>query len=128
MAIMCFGESQAGPIEYRHIQSTFTCSQHAPADTLAKPYEEIARIVTKAMQSVQKFTLVDGGEYRPYTDDEIRKQIKLMLLSMQGSWTTQHHYSWKVQTRPTTRTAKAEFTCGARIRTTPGASCADRRR
>ena len=62
MAIMCFGESQAGPIEYRHIQSTFTCSQHAPADALAKPYEEIARIVTKAMQSVEKFTLVDGGE------------------------------------------------------------------
>ena len=53
--------------------------------------------MTKAMQSVQKFTLVDGGEYRPYTDDEIRKRIKLMLLSMQGSWTTQHHYSWKVQ-------------------------------
>ena len=49
------------------------------------------------MQSVEKDTLVDGVDDRPYTDDEIRKQVKFMLLAMQGSWTTQHHYSWKVQ-------------------------------
>ena len=29
--------------------------------------------------------------------NKIRKQVKLCLLAMQGSWTTQHHYSWKVQ-------------------------------
>ena len=80
MAIRIDGEAKSGPIHGQHFQSTLTCSQHAPADTLVKPYEEITRILTKAMQSIEKFTLVDGGEYRPYTDDEIRKQGNLCLL------------------------------------------------
>ena len=82
MAILCFGESQAGPIQPHHIQSTFTSSQHAPPDAVAKPYEEIARIVTKAMQSVEKCSGSYGVDDRPYTDDEIRKQVKLCLLAM----------------------------------------------
>ena len=97
MAIRIDGESKSGPIHGQHFQSTFTCSQHAPADALAKPYEEIAQIVTKAMQSIQKESPVYGVDDRSYTEDEVKKQVKFMLLAMQGSWTQQHHYCWKVQ-------------------------------
>ena len=97
MVSLCFGESKSGLTQHQHVQSTCTCSQHEPADALANPYEEIARIVTKAMQSVEKESPVYGVDDRPYREDEVKKQVKLMLLSMQGSWTTQHHYTWKVQ-------------------------------
>ena len=33
---------------------------------------------------------------RPYSEDEIRKQAKFMILAMQGSWTSQQHHSWEV--------------------------------
>ena len=38
-----------------------------------------------------------GVDDRSYTEDEVNKQVKFMLLAMQGSWTQQHHYSWNVQ-------------------------------
>ena len=97
IAIRLDGESKSGPIHGQHFQSTFTCSQHAPADALAKSYEEIARIVTKAMQSIQKESPVYRLDNLSYTEDEVKKQVKFMLLAMQGSWTQQHHYSWNVQ-------------------------------
>ena len=97
IAIRTEGESKSGAIYGRHFQSIIRCSQHAPADALSKPYEGIARIVTESMQSIDKESLFNGVDDRPFTDDEIRKKVKIRLLSMQGSWTTQHHFSWKVQ-------------------------------
>ena len=94
---MCFGESQSGPIERHHIQSTFTSSQHAPPDALAKPYEAMTQIIEKAMQSLDKESKANSIDDPRYKEDAIRKKTKLCLLAMQGSWTTQHHYSWRVQ-------------------------------
>ena len=64
-------------------------------DALAGPYKKIEEIVAAAMEGqTNPKTSLCGS--RPYTEDEICKQAKLMILAMQGSWTSQSHHSWQV--------------------------------
>ena len=73
---------------------TFTASHHEPADALVKPYEEIEHIVSETLKE-GKIRPSIGEEERPYTEDEIRKEVKFLILAMQGGWTSQHSYRWK---------------------------------
>ena len=73
---------------------TFTASHHEPADALVKPYEDIENIVSKTLKE-RKIRPSPDEEERAYTEDEIRKEVKFLILAMQGSWTSQHSYSWK---------------------------------
>jgi hypothetical protein len=96
--IVCDGYAKGvnGPSRCRRddIVMTFTASHHEPADALVKPYEEIENIVSKTLKERKIRPSLDEEE-REYTDDEIRKEVKFLILAMQGSWTSQHSYSWK---------------------------------
>ena len=97
--IICDGYAKGvnGPrrVDPSHdIVMTFTASHHEPADALVKPYEEIENIVSKTLEERKIRPSLDEKE-REYTEDEIRKEMKFLILAMQGSWTSQHSYSWK---------------------------------
>ena len=76
--------------------SSFTASHHEPADALVKPYEDIEHIVSEALKGLKIRPSLDE-EPRDYTEDEIRKEAKLLILAMQGGWTSRHTYRWKVE-------------------------------
>ena len=97
-AILGFGRSKDGRIDQSHILYSFKASNYEPANVLAKPYAKIEAIVAAAMtgQMNLKTWSLDPRSMRPYTEDEIRRQAKLMILAMQGAWTSQHHHSWQV--------------------------------
>lgn len=96
-AILGFGRSKDGRIDQSHILYSFKASNHEQPNVLAEAYAKIEAIVAAAMtgQTNPKTSLCPQG-LRPYTEDEIRKQAKFMILAMQGSWTSQHHHSWQV--------------------------------
>jgi hypothetical protein len=73
---------------------TFTASHHEPSDALVKPYEEIEHIVSETLTEHKTWPSLDEEE-RPYTEDEIRKELKFLTLAMQEGWTSQHSYNWK---------------------------------
>ena len=49
-------------------------------------YEEIVRA-----------SMEDDGRRSEENEDAVRKQTKILILSMIGSWTAQHQYTWKVR-------------------------------
>ena len=105
-------------INFEDIVVTFTASHHEPADALGKPYEEIENIVSATLKERKIRPSLDEEE-RAYTEDEIRTEVKFLILAMQGGWTSQHSYSWKWWTAPTRNTQLVQYTCGARIPTGP---------
>ena len=103
LAIMHFGYSKRGKVDQSHVTMTFTASSHAPADSFVQPYKEIEQIVQATMEGRTNPRPWPVGEAhekhfshpRPYTEEEIRKQSKNLILAMQGAWTSQHHRSWE---------------------------------
>ena len=59
-------------------------------------YALIEQIVRKVMSAHEYHNPVFEAEARSYTEDEIVAEYKGLILAMQGSWTSQHTYSWKV--------------------------------
>ena len=87
--IMIKGVCQRGRIDRDDIRLVF-CTDFAPRDSLVWPYDQIGKIVAKAMS-----TIVDLETFQMHTEEDAAKQTKLLLLSMQGLWTQQHSYSWQ---------------------------------
>jgi hypothetical protein len=63
---------------------------------LDKYYTRIENIVRKVMSEHQCYNPLEADEARTYTEEEIVGEYKGLILAMQGSWTSQHTYSWSV--------------------------------
>ena len=63
---------------------------------LEQPYNKIEAIVRQVLSAHGYHNPLEAEEERAYTDEEIRSEYKGLILAMQGSWTSQHTYSWDV--------------------------------
>ena len=89
-AILRHGNSKVGKITRHAFKYGLTASEvmDVRLDTYYARIESIVRTV----MSEQRCTT----EERAYTEDEIVDEYKNLILAMQGSWTSQHTYSWSV--------------------------------
>ena len=96
MAIMQAGTCSRGKITDADVICTFTASQHEPPDTLSPILIRMTELVNDALTGFE--TQPQGSP--PFTPEEpmsseaIRNTVKGIILSMLGTWTQQHHYSW----------------------------------
>ena len=80
-----------------HFIYAFSASTREPCSVLAETYEKIHEIVKQTIEG-SLFTPEEVLDDRPVArEDSIRNQYKGLILAMQGSWTTQHTYTWKAE-------------------------------
>jgi len=82
--------------------------------TLEPYYNKIESIVSTVMSKHQYFNPLQGPDPRPFTKDEIRDEYKGLILAMQGSWTSQHTYSWSVCNAKYERMPLLQCRCGGK--------------
>ena len=91
--ILEWGRCRAGNVQPSDCKYAFTASDHAPCDALKEVFDKIEEIVVAACARSHLW----ASEPREYTEDTCRREVKLFILSMIGSWTTQHSYNWRCE-------------------------------
>ena len=74
------------------VKGYIKAGEHAPGDSLSGPFEAMENFIVETL--IQKRLFEPKTNIR-YTEETARPYAKAMLLAVQGSWTQQHHYSWK---------------------------------
>ena len=92
-AILRHGYSKAGKITRHAFKYELRASVEVGRIQLDKCYSHIENIVRKVMSEQR---CASGFEGRAYTEEEIVDEYKGLILAMQGSWTSQHTYSWRL--------------------------------
>ena len=91
--ILEWGRCRAGNVQPSDCKYAFTASDHAPCDALKEVFDKIEEIVVAACARSHLW----ASEPREYSEDTCRREVKLFILSMIGSWTTQHSYNWRCE-------------------------------
>ena len=82
----------------RHFIASFTATDYVEPDRLRAMYQGMEAAVMGALdgKSADGFSL-EGCDAKTIADEAHKKQafLKSICLAMQGSWLTQHTYSWK---------------------------------
>ena len=89
-----FGRCKAGNVQYSDCKYFFTASDHVKCDALVEPLKGIESIIEAALVDHERWE----SEPTEYTSGLVEKKIKQAILSMIGSWTTQHTVSWRCDT------------------------------
>ena len=93
VAILRHGYSKIGKITWTSFKYVLEAGEPTHNGCLTRPYASIQNIVQKAMSGKRcQWTFED----RPYTEEAIDDMYKGLILAMQGVWTSQHTYCWKV--------------------------------
>ena len=95
-AIFKYGYSKSGKItlhSFKYYLRASRCMHGAPLETY---YKMIENIVSAAMSKHQHYNPLESPDPRPFTEEEVVNEYKGLILAMQGSWTSQHSYSWSV--------------------------------
>jgi hypothetical protein len=100
------------PITTDHFIASFTASSHVPASKIRAVYSDMEGTLVDALEgkTLEGFSYPDG---QAEAAEDVRKKnqfFKTIILAMQGSWLTQHHYSWKVVESPCMDDAPGQVT------------------
>jgi hypothetical protein len=95
-AIFKYGNSKSGKITLDSFKYCLKASRCMTGQRLDTYYNKIENIVSTVMFKHEYYNPLEAPDPRPFTEDEIRGEYKVLILAMQGSWTSQHKYSWSV--------------------------------
>ena len=102
----------SGPITTEHFIATWSASSHIESYRIRALYADIEGALTEAMEGYDVHMCPSWPDTAPETlkamedsKDNFRKGV---ILAMQGSWLTQHSYSWKVCESPCMDDAPAQ--------------------
>ena len=89
--ILKYGRCRAGNVQPYDCKYAFTASDHAPCNALVRPFKQFEEIVFAACGKSDQWS----SETEVYDTPACEKEVKPFILSMIGSWTTQHSDTWK---------------------------------